>query len=363
MSQEKEHEKQTDPNEGLTVVKQEDENKLLCDDYEKSLDIVESLYIPKNLGGRINFAKNQPTLAQRILGEELIKLDQEGAEDRKARMVLEKEAAIRHNEFIELVINLEKKAIVKNELQLDYIENTIKDLGREVALMFLHSRFVDRVFPPPPPEEEKVQEQSEVAEQQEQSEDSNKENLSEDKKKQGLLGRLKGKVKDLNKNTNDEETVSSSQEEPQEHIEDLQGTGVEESIEEIEEDQVESELEPQSEEMSVENMPQEDMPAESDEPSEEKRPEQGTPEEQIQEEPPASDESEAPPEQTPQEPESEEAKPEEPSIPKTFAPAMPESEEESEDSGPAPTPGIEISAPQIGGKPDVGGNDEEKKDD
>lgn len=132
------------------------ENKLQSDRYEAFLDALETLYIKNNLGGRNAFSKEWPQAARYIFGAELMGYDADGATDRDHRAVLEGEAEVRRLALVETALKLEEKSVDKGALQLGYVEDLVKELGRDVALLLYAPKIVDRFIPPPVVKEEPV---------------------------------------------------------------------------------------------------------------------------------------------------------------------------------------------------------------
>lgn len=304
---------------GLTLVQDDEEKKLLSDEYEDTKEIISILYIHENISGRINFAKNHPELAQLILGEDLIKLDQEGAEDLKARAQLEDRAAKRQQKLVDLVNNLEARSVEKGLVKTEFVENVIQKLGRTVALMLYAPRLVDKVFPPSPEEVAEAEAQQAAAQPQPEQVETPPEPTEEAVEEQAEGDEAAPQA---------EEAVG----EPSEQVEEAQAGP------EPEEQPTEQEA-PAEEEVPQEPVPEPEQPAEQ--------------EPQVEDTAPAE-------EQTPvaEEPSAAETPPAAPPVPTPPPAEETKTEEESGDGG-----GVQIGAPQIGapqiGKPQINTSNED----
>lgn len=123
------------------------ENKLESDRYEDFYRALEVLYVRENHSGRISFAKDWPHAARYIFGEELIAFDTHGVTDRERREVLENEAEVRWFSLLEFSSTLSKKSVQAGALQIDYVEENIKKLGRDLSLYLYARKIVDRFIP------------------------------------------------------------------------------------------------------------------------------------------------------------------------------------------------------------------------
>ncbi|MFK7839505.1 MAG: hypothetical protein AB8B83_04170, partial [Bdellovibrionales bacterium] len=124
-----------------------DENRLTADDYDDFLDALDLLYLRGNLSARLKFFENWPIAAHYIFGDELIAFDRNGTTDTERRAALEDAAEDKRLELLELVATLEEKSVEKNVLQAEYVEQTIKMLGRDLSLLMYATKFVDRYCP------------------------------------------------------------------------------------------------------------------------------------------------------------------------------------------------------------------------
>jgi hypothetical protein len=124
------------------------ENSLLAEKFDEFKEALETLYILANMAGRNNFNKNWPHVAKRVLGEELIDYDLNGAKDLERRSELEVEAETRRIELLEALDNVEDKSVHAGALQIEYVQQLVGSLGREMALYVYAKPIVDRFIPP-----------------------------------------------------------------------------------------------------------------------------------------------------------------------------------------------------------------------
>lgn len=140
------------------------ENRLTSPRFDEFREALEVLYIIANMGGRINFAKDWPYAAVYVLGEQLMQFDHEGTPDRELRSELEVQAEQRRIALLESLDMLEEKSAKAGALQVEYVQDFVRSLGRDLALYVYAEKIVDRFIPPPPPlEKEMVVEPEPVA--------------------------------------------------------------------------------------------------------------------------------------------------------------------------------------------------------
>ncbi len=110
-------------------------------------DALDLLYIPYNASGRNKFREKLPFIAQYIFGEQLIKYDNEGANDPDHRIKLEEEADERR---IELKITLSEiidKSVDSGVLMSEYVGQIIDKYGVEVSQFLYADDIIERVRP------------------------------------------------------------------------------------------------------------------------------------------------------------------------------------------------------------------------
>jgi len=127
----------------------ENKTTLLSAQYDDFLDALELLYIKDNMSGRIKFNENWPAAANYILGEELISMDENGTNDFERRNRLEDQAEDKRLSLLTITTEIESKSIDKGTLQTEYVETTIKQLGRDLALNIYDATIIDRFITPP----------------------------------------------------------------------------------------------------------------------------------------------------------------------------------------------------------------------
>ena len=127
-----------------------DPNRLTAETFEDFVDALDILYIKGNLSGRLKFLEAWPLAAENVFGEELVGFDRDGTDDFERRSHLEDEAEERRLAMLELAQMLEEKSVEKSVLQVEYVEGLVKELGRDLALLFYAPKIVDRYIPPPP---------------------------------------------------------------------------------------------------------------------------------------------------------------------------------------------------------------------
>lgn len=131
---------------GLTLI-QDDDNDLTCEVYDEFHEALDTLYIQRNLSGRLNFLEAWPVAAQYLFGDELIENDSDGAKDLERRAVLEEEAEDRRIALLEIVENIHENSVHKGALQVEYVDETLKGLGRGLALLLYSEKIVNRFIP------------------------------------------------------------------------------------------------------------------------------------------------------------------------------------------------------------------------
>jgi len=124
------------------------DNALLAERFDEFKEALETLYILANMAGRNNFNKAWPLVAQRVLGAELIDYDLNGAKDLERRSELEVEAETRRIELLEALDGVEDKSVHAGALQIEYVQQLVGSLGRELALYVYAKPIVDRFIPP-----------------------------------------------------------------------------------------------------------------------------------------------------------------------------------------------------------------------
>lgn len=131
---------------GLTLI-QDDDNDLTCEAYDEFREALDILYLQRNLSGRLNFLEAWPVAAKYIFGDELIQNDDEGAEDLERRAVLEEEAEDRRLVLLEIAETIHEKSVHKGTLEVEYVEEIVKGIGRSLALLLYSEKIVDRFLP------------------------------------------------------------------------------------------------------------------------------------------------------------------------------------------------------------------------
>ncbi len=138
-------------------------NTLKSERYEVFLKRMDILYIKGNLSVRLKILEEWPEAAHYLFGEALIHFDTHGVEceeDRQKREVLEEEAEERRIHLLDILNNLEKRSVDKGILQLEYVENVVKEMGRPLSLAFYSNYIVDKIIPPSPEELEAQKEKA-----------------------------------------------------------------------------------------------------------------------------------------------------------------------------------------------------------
>ncbi|MCC6598066.1 MAG: hypothetical protein IT559_04695 [Alphaproteobacteria bacterium] len=127
---------------------QNSDNKLTGAQFRDFCTALELFYIEGNLSGRLKFAAAWPDGAVYLLGAELMEYDREGVQDRERRSALEAAAEIRRLELLNLLSDLEKSSVASGILQVDFVEELIKKLGRACSLYVYSEKIVNRFAPP-----------------------------------------------------------------------------------------------------------------------------------------------------------------------------------------------------------------------
>ncbi len=128
---------------------QDIENRLTSPRFHDFFEALDVLFILDNLSGRIKFTAAWPEAALYILGEELVIYDREGARDRARRAELEEEAEIRRGELLDVLATLEDKSVKAGALEMEFVGDLVRRLGRDCALCVYGPKIVDRFAPPP----------------------------------------------------------------------------------------------------------------------------------------------------------------------------------------------------------------------
>lgn len=123
------------------------DNKLTSDRLKAFQDALETFYIHKNISGRLKFAQEWPDAATYILGDQLLRFDQEGTRDKDLRERLEGEAEDRRYVLLEIVETIEDKSAERGTLKTEYVQQIVKGLGRGTALLLYSQKIVDRFLP------------------------------------------------------------------------------------------------------------------------------------------------------------------------------------------------------------------------
>jgi hypothetical protein len=124
------------------------ENKLLSDQFEEFKEALEVLYVSGNLSGRVKFAQSWAAPASYILGDELIRQDMEGTQDKEQRAKLEEQAEERRLALLEFMDGVERNSVHEGTLQIDYVRGAIETMGRPISLLIYGQKIVDRFAPP-----------------------------------------------------------------------------------------------------------------------------------------------------------------------------------------------------------------------
>ncbi len=110
-------------------------------------DAVDLLYIRYNASGRNKFRDKYPQVALYIFGEQLIKYDNEGAQDLNHRIQLEQEADDRRIEFKMTLSEIVEKSVDKGVLQSEYVGQVIDRYGLEISRLLYAENIIGRVRP------------------------------------------------------------------------------------------------------------------------------------------------------------------------------------------------------------------------
>ncbi|MEZ5814506.1 MAG: hypothetical protein R3E13_07315 [Alphaproteobacteria bacterium] len=126
----------------------ESENKLMSDQFEEFKEALEVLYVSGNLSGRVKFAQSWAAPASYLLGDELIRQDMEGTQDKERRAELEEQAEERRLALLEFMDGVERNSVHEGTLQIDYVRGAIEKMGRPISLLIYGQKIVDRFAPP-----------------------------------------------------------------------------------------------------------------------------------------------------------------------------------------------------------------------
>lgn len=110
-------------------------------------DAMGLLYIRNNASGRNKFRLKWPEVAKFIFGEELIKMDNEGTQDRELRAKLENEAGLRRIALKTVLEEYENKSVKSGSLEFEYIGRILDKLGAEIGKLLYAEEIIERVRP------------------------------------------------------------------------------------------------------------------------------------------------------------------------------------------------------------------------
>lgn len=105
------------------------------------------LYIRNNASGRNKFRQKWPEVAKFIFGEELIRMDNEGTQDRELRAKLENEAGLRRIALKVVLEEYEEKSVKSGSLEFDYVGRILDRLGSDIAKLLYAENIIERVRP------------------------------------------------------------------------------------------------------------------------------------------------------------------------------------------------------------------------
>ncbi|USO05420.1 MAG: hypothetical protein H6859_09805 [Rhodospirillales bacterium] len=126
------------------------ENQLTSEHFDELKEALEVLYIIANISGRIQFAQKWEAPAAYVLGADLIRYDQEGADDKEHRAELEREAEERRLSLLEFMDAIEERSVEKGALQINFVREKVEKMGRDLALCVYGRQIVDKFIEPPP---------------------------------------------------------------------------------------------------------------------------------------------------------------------------------------------------------------------
>ena len=110
-------------------------------------DSLNLLSIRNNASGRNKFREKWPDVALFIFGEELIKFDNEGTDDRDRRSELENEASERRIQLKGTISEFIDKSVDKGELLFDYVGSVIDLYGAGITRFLYAEDVIERVRP------------------------------------------------------------------------------------------------------------------------------------------------------------------------------------------------------------------------
>jgi hypothetical protein len=120
--------------------------------FDAMIDALESLYIPGNQSGRLNFRAAWPLLAPKVFPPDLMSFDEKGSTDKAKRAALEDEAEGKRQALIAEFLDIREKSIKNSMLELDFIKSTMNKLGRDVAALIYNETLMDKFMPLAPSE-------------------------------------------------------------------------------------------------------------------------------------------------------------------------------------------------------------------
>ncbi|MGH1378436.1 MAG: hypothetical protein ACRBB3_06410 [Alphaproteobacteria bacterium] len=110
-------------------------------------DSLNVLYIRNNASGRNKFREKWPDVAWFIFGEELIKCDNEGTNDRDRRSELEESASERRIQLKGTIAEFIGKSVDKGALQFDYVGSIVDLYGAAITRFLYAEDVIERVRP------------------------------------------------------------------------------------------------------------------------------------------------------------------------------------------------------------------------
>lgn len=105
------------------------------------------LYIRNNASGRNKFRHKWPDVAMFLFGEELIRMDNEGTQDRERRAELENQAGLKRIALKSLLEEYEDKSVNSGVLSFEYIGGLLDKLGFELGKLLYTEEIIARVRP------------------------------------------------------------------------------------------------------------------------------------------------------------------------------------------------------------------------
>ena len=117
------------------------------DELKEITAALDLLYIKYNASGRNKFRDKYPKVALYIFGEQLIKYDNEGAQDLNHRIQLEQEADDRRIELKVTLSEIVDKSVEQGLLQSEYVKEVIEKYGVEVSKFLYAENIIKRTCP------------------------------------------------------------------------------------------------------------------------------------------------------------------------------------------------------------------------